>query len=132
MLGRVNEFLDVRNLEPEGVEDADIWAAVVRGYTAFHAIKIQLEENPVQVYSDIITKQLKKYYKIAKLKKLAYKGGVNVDDLIDYDFISKIRYITERLESTGGGKRMVYLRRIIGECDSKEQPLNKEKSRSPL
>lgn len=104
ILGRVDEFLDARNLEPEDVEDADIRAAVARGLAAFHAMKTQLEEKPVQVYYDIITKQLEKYHKMAKLKKLAHEGGVNMDDLTDYDFASKIRRVTERLESIGGKK----------------------------
>jgi choline kinase len=103
-LGRVDEFLDARNLEPEDVEDAGIRAAVARGHATFHAMKMQLEEKPVQVYYDVITKQLEKYHKMAKLKKLANEKGVSMDDLIDYDFASKIRRVTDRLESIGGKK----------------------------
>ena len=103
-LGRVDEFLDARNLEPEDVEDAGIRAAVARGYAAFHAMKTQLEEKPDQVYYDIITRQFEKYHKMPKLKKLFHEGGVSMDDLIDYDFASKIRRITDRLESIGGKK----------------------------
>ncbi|KAJ5142215.1 choline/ethanolamine kinase [Penicillium atrosanguineum] len=95
-LGRVDEFLDARNLEPEDVEDA--------GYAAFHAMKMQLEEKPNQVYYDIITRQFEKYHKMLKLKKLFHERGVTMDDLIDYDFASKIRRIADRLESIGGKK----------------------------
>ncbi|KAJ5979862.1 hypothetical protein N7481_007160 [Penicillium waksmanii] len=55
-LGRVDEFLDARNLEPEDVEDASIRADVARGYATFHSTKTQLEEKPVQIYYDVITR----------------------------------------------------------------------------
>jgi choline kinase len=103
-LGRVDEFLDARNLEPQDVEDTGIRAAVARGYAAFHAMKTKLEERPVQVYYDIITRQFEKYHRMLKLKKLFHEVGVSMDDLIDYDFASRIRRITDRLESIGGKK----------------------------
>ncbi|KAJ5610732.1 choline/ethanolamine kinase [Penicillium lagena] len=103
-LGRVDEFLDARNLEPEDVEDAGIRAAVARGHAAFHAMKTQLEEKPIQAYYDVITRQLEKYHKMVKLQSLFHEGGVSMDDLIDYDFASKIRRVTDRLESMGGKK----------------------------
>lgn len=103
-LGRVDEFLNARSLEPEDVEDASIRGAMARGYAAFHAMKTQLGENPVQVYYDVITRQLEKFHKADKLKRLAHEAGVCMDSLIDYDFAPKIRCITDRLESIGGKK----------------------------
>jgi choline kinase len=103
-LGRVDEFLDARNLEPKDVEDAGIRAAVARGYAAFHAMKTQLEEQPDQVYYDIITSQFEKYHEMLKLKNVFHERGVSMDNLIDYDFASKVRRITDRLESMGGKK----------------------------
>ncbi|CAI7663824.1 unnamed protein product [Penicillium pancosmium] len=95
--GRVDEFLDARNLAPEDVEDESIRADVARG-------KTQLEENPVQSYYDVITREFKRYHKMDKLKKLFYEGGIRMDDLIDYDFASKIRRVTDKLESIEGKK----------------------------
>lgn len=101
-LGRVDEFLDARDLVSEDVEDAGIRADVARAQAAFHAMKTQLRENQVQDYYDIIIRQLKKYHKMDKLKRLVQEQGINMDDLVDYDFASNIPRITERLESMGG------------------------------
>lgn len=100
--GRVDEFLDARNLEPEDVEDASIRADVARGHAVFHAMATQLHKKPVQQYYDAITRELAKYHKMDKLKKLGNEGGVSIDDLVDYDFASRIRRVTDRLESMGG------------------------------
>ncbi|KAJ5675157.1 choline/ethanolamine kinase [Penicillium maclennaniae] len=102
--GRIDEFLDARNLEPEDVEDADIRADIARGYAIFHAMATQREKKPIQLYYDTITEELTKYHKMDKLKKLAQEGGVPLDELIDYDFVSKIKRVTERLESIGAKK----------------------------
>lgn len=75
---------------------------MARGYAAFHAMKTQLGENPIQVYYDVITRQLAKFHKADKLRGLAHGAGVCMDSIIDYDFASKIRCITDRLESMGG------------------------------
>lgn len=102
--GRVDEFLDARNLEPEDVEDANIRADIARGYAVFHAMATQLRKNPVQLYYDAVTRELAKYYKMDKLKRLANEGGVSIDHLVDYDFGSRIRQVTDRLESIGAKK----------------------------
>lgn len=103
-LGRVDEFLDARNLEPEDVEDANIRADVARGQAVFHAMATQLKKNPVQSYYEAVTGELAKYHKMVKLKRLANEGGVGMDHLVDYDFVSRIRRVTDRLESIGGKK----------------------------
>ena len=102
--GRIDEFLDARNLEPEDVEDADIRADIARGHAVFHAMATQRKKKPIQLYYDAITAELAKYHKMDKLKNLANEGGVTLDDLIDYDFVSKIRRVTDRLESIGAKK----------------------------
>ncbi|CAL5869418.1 uncharacterized protein PFLUO_LOCUS3647 [Penicillium psychrofluorescens] len=102
--GRVDEFLDARNLQPEDVEDADIRADVARAHAAFHAMATQREKNPVQPYYDAVTRELARYHKMDKLKRLANEGGVNMDELVDYDFVSRIGRVTDRLESIGGKK----------------------------
>ncbi|KAJ5802867.1 choline/ethanolamine kinase [Penicillium pulvis] len=77
--GRVDEFLDARNLEPEDVEDANIRADVARGQAAFHAMATQREKKLVETYYDIITRDLAKYHKMEKLKRLANEAGVSID-----------------------------------------------------
>lgn len=103
-LGRVDEFLDARDLEPQDVEETDIRAAVARGYATFHAMETKLKEKPVQAYYDVIIRQLGKYHNMVKLKDFAHERRVTMDDLIGYDFASKIRRVTDRLESMGGKK----------------------------
>ncbi|KAJ5527323.1 choline/ethanolamine kinase [Penicillium frequentans] len=102
--GRVDEFLDARNLKPEDVEDADIRADVAKGYAAFQAMATEREKKPVETYHDTITQELAKYHKMEKLKRLANEAGVGIDNIIDFDFVSRIRRITDRLNSIGGKK----------------------------
>lgn len=104
VFGRVDEFLEARNLQPEDVEDADIRADVARGLAAFHAMATQRKKNPVQPYYDAVTRELGRYHQMAKLKRLANEGGVSMDELVDYDFVSRLRRVTDRLESIGGKK----------------------------
>lgn len=98
-LGRVDEFLDARNLEPEDVEDADIRADIAQGLATFHAMKTSLQQRTVESYYDAITAGLYKYHKMDRLKALASEGGVNIDDLIDYDFGTKLRNVVNKLQS---------------------------------
>lgn len=102
--GRIDEFLDARNLEPEDVEDETIRADIARGLAVFHSLATQLEKKPAQSYYDAITRELTKYHKMDKLKRLASEAGVNIDDLVDHDFVSKIRRVTDKLDSIGGKK----------------------------
>ncbi|KAH8700489.1 choline/ethanolamine kinase [Talaromyces proteolyticus] len=102
--GRVDEFLDARSLEPEDVEDANIRAEVARGHAVFHSMETQLKKNPIQSYYDAVTRELARYHKMNKLKRLANEGGVSMDHLVDYDFVSRLRRVTDRLESIEGKK----------------------------
>lgn len=102
--GRVDEFLDARNLKPEDVEDANIRADVARGHAAFHAMATQREKKLVETYYETITRELAKYHKMEKFKRLANEAGVSIDNIIDFDFVSRIRRVTDRLNSIGGKK----------------------------
>ncbi|CAI6013614.1 unnamed protein product [Clonostachys chloroleuca] len=102
--GRVDEVLDARNLKPEDVEDKHIRADVARAYADFHAMTMQRKKNTVQTYYDIITRELSKYYKMDKLKRLGNDAGVNLDHVIDYDFVSRISQVIARLDSIGAKK----------------------------
>ncbi|KAJ5140871.1 choline/ethanolamine kinase [Penicillium atrosanguineum] len=99
--GRIDEYLDARNLEPEDVEDENIRADVAKAHAVFHAMVSQRKKKPIQLYYDAVTGGLAKYHKMDKLKRLANEGGVSLDDLVDYDFVSRIQRVTDRLESIG-------------------------------
>ncbi|KAA8643980.1 hypothetical protein EYZ11_011266 [Aspergillus tanneri] len=101
-LGRIDEFLDARNMEPEDVEDAVIRADVAKGLAIFHAMKRSLEKKAVEPYYEAVINGLKKYHKMDKLKALGREGGISVDSLVDYDFGERLRKVVDKLESIGG------------------------------
>jgi len=101
-LGRVDEFLDARNLEPEDVENAVIRADVARGLAMFHAMETSLSKKAVEPFYEAVMNGLKKYHKMDKLKALGKEGGVSVDNLIDYDFAARLKKVVDKLESMGG------------------------------
>lgn len=86
------------------MEDAHIRADVAREHAVFHTMSTQREKKPAQLYYDAVTRELARYHKMEKLKRLAKEGGVNMYDLVDYDFVSRLRRVTNRLESIGGKK----------------------------
>ncbi len=101
-LGRVDEFLDARNLEPEDVEDAIIRADIAKGLAIFHTMKISLEKKAVGAYYDTVINEFKKFHNMDKLKTLGKEGGVSMENLVEYDFGSKLRNVVDKLESIGG------------------------------
>ncbi|KAK9234717.1 kinase-like domain-containing protein [Lipomyces kononenkoae] len=101
-LGRIDEFLNARNMEPEDVEDAVIRADVAKGLATFHAMNTLPEKQAVEPYYETIIKGLKKYHKMDKLKGLGKEGGVSVDNLVDFDFGARLRKVVDKLESIGG------------------------------
>lgn len=102
ILGRVDEFLDARNMEPEDVENAFIRADVARGLAMFHAMETSLAKKAVEPFYEAVMNGLKKYHKMDKLKALGKEGGVSVDNLIDYDFAARLKKVVDKLESMGG------------------------------
>jgi choline kinase len=101
-LGRIDEFLDARNMEPEDVENAVIRADVARGLAMFHAMEASLAKKPVEPFYEAVMNGLNKYHKMDKLKTLGKEGGVSIDNLIDYDFAARLKKVVEKLESIGG------------------------------
>ncbi|KAJ5815507.1 hypothetical protein N7474_007284 [Penicillium riverlandense] len=101
-LGRIDEFLEARNMEPEDVEKSVIRADVAKGLAMFHVLKPALEKKPVELYYEAIIDGLEKYYMMDKLKALGKEGGVSVDGLVDYDFGTRVRKVVDKLESIGG------------------------------
>jgi choline kinase len=102
ILGRIDEFLDARNLEPEDVEDPAIRADIASGLATFHVLKTSLPKKAVGLYYDSVIDGLNNYHKMEKLKRLGYEGGVNVDSLVDYDFGARLRKVVDTLEALGG------------------------------
>ncbi|KAB8225479.1 kinase-like domain-containing protein [Aspergillus novoparasiticus] len=101
-LGRIDEFLDARNLEPEDVEDSVIRADVARGLATFHVLNTSLEKKAVELYYEAVINGLGNYHKMDKLKALGKEGGVSIDKLVDYDFGRRLRNVVDKLESIGG------------------------------
>ena len=67
MKGRIDEFLDARNLQPEDVEDAAIRADIATAFANFHAMETSLPKSSVADYYNAILSGLKNYYKLGKL-----------------------------------------------------------------
>lgn len=103
-LGRVDEFLDARTLEPEDVENAVIRADIAKALATFHSTKFSLPKNGTGPYYRAVIDGLKKYHKSEKLKKLGNEGGVRIDNLIDYGFEARLAKIVETLKVSIGGK----------------------------
>lgn len=103
-LGRVEEFLDARNMEPEDVEDPVIRADVAKALAAFHVVKTSLKEKTVESYYEAIIGGLKTYHKMERLKMLGEKGGVRIDKLVDYDFATRLQKVVTKLDSLGAKK----------------------------
>ena len=101
-LGRIDEYLEARNMEPEDVEDPDIRADVAKGLATFHVLKTPLEKKSVESYYEAIYSGLRTYYKMDKLKALGKEAGVPIDELVDYDFETRLKNVVSELESIGG------------------------------
>ncbi|KAG2027532.1 hypothetical protein GB937_001278 [Aspergillus fischeri] len=101
-LGRIDEFLDARNMEPEDVENTVIRADIAKALAKFHVLKMPLEKTAVEPYYEAIINGLKKYHKMDKLKVLGREGGVSLDNLVNYDFWTRVRNVVDKLDSIGG------------------------------
>ena len=101
-LGRVEEFLDARNMEPADVENSVVRADVAKALAIFHVMKTPLEKRTVEPYYGAVINGLAKYYKAEKLKALGREGGVMVEDLVNYDFGKRLRSVVDKLASIGG------------------------------
>ncbi|KAJ5138755.1 kinase-like domain-containing protein [Penicillium bovifimosum] len=101
-LGRIDEFLDARNMEPEDVENPIIRADVAKALAVFHVLKTPLETKAVESYYEAIIKGLRSYHKMDKLKALGKEGGVSIDKLVDYDYGRRLKNVVDKLESIGG------------------------------
>ncbi|KAJ5810120.1 uncharacterized protein N7503_002338 [Penicillium pulvis] len=101
-LGRIDEFLEAQNMEPEDVENAVIRADVAKALATFHVLKTPRQEKAVDSYYEAVVSGLEKYHGLNKLKVLGKLGGVNVDKLVEYDFGTRLKKVVKKLESIGG------------------------------
>ncbi|TQV97491.1 choline/ethanolamine kinase [Cordyceps javanica] len=97
--GRIDEFLDARNLEPEDVEQEALRADLARGLATFHTTQIGLPKKPVASYYAAIGRGLRAYHGLDKLKRLSHDGGVPIDDLVDYDLAARCAVVVAALRS---------------------------------
>lgn len=97
--GRIDEYLDARNMEPEDVEDDGIRADIATAMAHFHTMDTFLIERPVTAYYDALIPGLQALHKSEKLKMLGRDAGIRVDRLIDYDFAGRVKNITDALEA---------------------------------
>ncbi|KAF3917604.1 hypothetical protein AA313_de0205198 [Arthrobotrys entomopaga] len=98
-IGRVDEFFDARNMEPEDVEDPKIRADVARGFATFHTMQTSLPKRPVLSFYKALMDGFEKYHGMEKLKTLGKEGGVSIDDLVDCDFVDKLSKVVKKLDS---------------------------------
>ena len=104
--GRIDEFIDARTLEPEDVEDAGIRGDIARGMARFHTMEVSLgkKEAEGQGFHEALTHGLRSHRGVDKLKEIGRRGGVNIDNLIDYDFASRVENVVQKLESLNAKK----------------------------
>ncbi|CAM0140880.1 unnamed protein product [Umbelopsis sp. WA50703] len=67
-LGRVEEFLDACNMEPEDVENPVIRADIAKGLAMFHVLKTSLEKKAVDSYYEAVINGLRHYHKMDKVE----------------------------------------------------------------
>lgn len=101
-LGRIDEYLDARTLEPEDVEDADIRADIARCLARFHLLERPMKKPDVRSYHDGTIRGMERFHRMEKLKVLAREEGIDLDGLVDYDFGSRMRKAVDKMESIGG------------------------------
>lgn len=101
-LGRIDEYLDARNMEPEDVENEEVRADVAKSFATFHTLQTPLDRKPLSQFYDAILMGLDRYHQSEKLKTLARQGGVNMDKLVDYDLSSKVGVAVAHLGKLNG------------------------------
>lgn len=103
--GRVDEFLDARNMVPEDVQDAGIRADVAREFASFHSMNIpSLTLQPVEAFYAALAGGLEKYRGSDRLKAIGQREGIDVVELVNYDFATKIKIVVSRLASISARK----------------------------
>ncbi|KAF4333415.1 choline ethanolamine kinase [Fusarium beomiforme] len=98
-IGRIGEFLDARHLEPTDVEHETIRADIAKSLATFHTLRVPLPKKPVSQYYDAIHNGLHTYHKSDRLKIFAKENGMDISDLVDYDFILRCQKVTSQLQS---------------------------------
>lgn len=88
------------------VKNAMFRADIVRGLVTFHVIETtSLAKKTVELFYEALISGLKKYYKMDKLKPLSREGYGSVDNLINYNFTTRLKKVVGKLEAIGGKVR---------------------------
>lgn len=102
-MGRIDEFLDARNMEPYDVEDAATRADVGKAMASFAALKsAAVPRATVAEYYDAVIPALKRYQGSEKLKMLANETGLSMDALVDYDFAARVKNAVQAMQHIKG------------------------------
>lgn len=96
-IGRIDEFIDGRHLEPEDVEDPAIRADIAKSLATFHSLQVPLVKTEVSQYYETIHHGLRTYHKSEKLKALVKDNGMDISDLVDYDFVSRCQEVLSQM-----------------------------------
>lgn len=102
-MGRIDEFLDARNMEPHDVEDEATRTDIARAMASFTALKsAAVPRATVAEYYDAVILGLQRYHKSEKLKTLARESGLSMDTLVDYDFAARVRLAVNAMQDIKG------------------------------
>jgi choline kinase len=96
-IGRIDEFINGRHLEPEDVEDPAIRAEIAKSFATFHSLQVPLVKTEVSQYYESIHRGLRTYHKSDKLKAFAKENGTDISDLVDFDFVSCCQEVLSRM-----------------------------------
>lgn len=98
--GRIDQLVAGRRLKSEDVEVEDTRADIAKAHAVLHALhETGLPGNSVDAYYEAVIGGLKKYRGMDKLKRLAREGGVVIDELVNYDFASRLAQVVARMRS---------------------------------
>lgn len=107
-LGRIDEFIDARTLEPEDVEDAETRRDIARGMARFHTLEgsylVGKEGPEVKGFYEALRQGLNRHQGSEHLKEIGRRAGVDIDHLIDYDFATAVNKVVRHLESINAKK----------------------------
>lgn len=99
--GRVDEFLDARQMVSSDVEDSAVRSDFAKELATFHTMKVPLEFQPVKLFYNALCHGLETVQRSSTLRSIEQKGLVDLGPLLDYDFAPKVMQIADKLASMG-------------------------------
>lgn len=95
--GRLDEFVDGRNLTAMDVEDASIRSDIAHALATFHSLKLQQEEKLVEDYYTVVTHNMERRLQLDKFKSF----GSKLNTLLEADLAGQIRQVTAKMAAFG-------------------------------